>query len=188
MEENVCEKDCQCEEKNSCEKECHCEHEKKEKKNKKEEKNALKEALEKIKEQEQEILKGKADFINYRKRLEEEQGRLFKYCNEDLIKELLVILDNFERAISFDDDNLEDEVSNFLKGFKMIYGNLNQILEKFDVKSIDGIDKPFDPTYHQAVLTEHVDGKEPGMVLEILQKGYLLKDRVIRSAMVRVSE
>ena len=70
----------------------------------------------------------------------------------------------------------------------MIYGNLNQILEKFDVKSIDGIDKPFDPTYHQAVLTEHVDGKEPGMVLEVLQKGYLLKDRVIRSAMVRISE
>lgn len=193
MEEKICENSCHCEEKNSCKGECECEQEKdkeekKEKKNKKEEKNALKEALEKIKEQEQEILKGKADFINYRKRLEEEKDRLFKYCNEDLIKEMLVVVDNFERAIALDDENLEDELSNFLKGFKMIYCNLVQILENYGVKAIDGSNKPFDPAYHQAVLTEHVEDKEPGMVLEVLQKGYLLKDRVIRPAMVRVSE
>ena len=66
--------------------------------------------------------------------------------------------------------------------------NMFLTLEKYDVKAIDGSNKEFDPTYHQAVMTEHVDGTEPGMVIEVLQKGYLLKDKVIRPAMVKVSE
>ena len=70
----------------------------------------------------------------------------------------------------------------------MIYCGLVGTMEKYGVKAIDGYNKPFDPTYHQAVMTEHRDGVEPGMVLEVLQKGYLLKDKVIRPAMVRVSE
>ena len=82
-----------------------------------------------IKELEDSLLRSKAEFINYRKRLEEEQSRLLKYCNEDLIKEVLPILDNFERAIKMDDTNLDDEVSKFLSGFKMIYCNLVNILK-----------------------------------------------------------
>ena len=70
----------------------------------------------------------------------------------------------------------------------MIYGNIISVMNKFGVKAIDGNNKPFDPTYHQAVLTEHAEGTEPGMVLDVLQKGYLLKDKVIRPAMVKVSE
>ena len=70
----------------------------------------------------------------------------------------------------------------------MIYCNLVNILENYGVKAIDGGNKPFDPTYHQAVLTEKREGVESGMVLEVLQKGYLLKDKVIRPAMVKVSE
>lgn len=177
-------------EKCTCE-ECKCEKENMEtsnnhKKKKKNEKNN--ELLEKNKFLENELLKSKAEFINYRKRLEEEQSRLLKYCNEDIIKEILPILDNFERAINMDDDNLEDEVSKFLSGFKMIYCKLISTLEKYEVKAIDGNNKPFDPTYHQAVMTESKEGVEPGMVLEVLQKGYLFKDKVIRPAMVKVSE
>ena len=141
-----------------------------------------------IKELEDSLLRSKAEFINYRKRLEEEQSRLLKYCNEDLIKEILPILDNFERAIKMDDTNLDDEVSKFLSGFKMIYCNLVNILKSNGVIEIDGNNKPFDPTYHEAIMTEKRDGVEQGMVLEVLQKGYILKDKVIRPAMVKVSE
>ena len=103
--------------------------------------------------------------------------------SEDIVKEILPIADNFERALSMS-ENQDDE---FFKGFKMIYCNLISVLEKNQVKAIDGNNKPFDPTYHEAVLTEHKDGVKEGMVLEVMQKGYLLKDKVIRPAMVKVS-
>ncbi len=155
---------------------------------KKKEKNKEEEYKKKLQELEEKNLRTQAELINYRRRKEEETTRLLKYANEDLAKELLPIVDNFERAINMDDDNLEDEVSKFLEGFKMIYCHLVSALEEYEIKAIDGVNKPFDPTYHQAVLTEHVDGVEPGMVVEVLQKGYLLKDKVIRPAMVKVSE
>ncbi len=163
---------------------------KEEKKNKKpKEKKKIKEELEgKIKELQEALLRKDADLINYRKRKDEEVVRMLKYSNEDIAKELLPIVDNFERAINLDDDNLDDELSKFLEGFKMIYCHLNDVLNKFEIKAIDGNKKPFDPNYHQAVLTEKVEGLEPGMVIEVLQKGYLLKDKVIRVAMVKVSE
>lgn len=160
--------------------ECHCEHDKPKK-----DKNKYKE---RIKELEDELLRSKAEFINYRKRLEDEQSRLLKFCNEDLIKETLPILDNFERAISMDDTNLDDEVSKFLSGFKMIYCNFVNILKNYGVVEIDGNNKPFDPVYHEAIMTEKREGVEAGMVLEVLQKGYILKGKVIRPAMVKVSE
>lgn len=148
----------------------------------------ISELEQKLKEAEQDILKEKAETINYRKRKDEEVGKMLKYCNEDLVEEILPTLDNFERAIALDDTNLTDELSKFLSGFKMIYCHLVNALEKYGVKAIDGFDKPFDPTYHNAVMTEKVEGVKPGMVVEVLQKGYLLKDKVIRTAMVKVSE
>lgn len=148
----------------------------------------ISELEQKLKDAEQNILKEKAETINYRKRKDEEVGKMLKYCNEDLVEEILPTLDNFERAIALDDADLTDELSKFLSGFKMIYCHLVNALEKYGVKAIDGFDKPFDPTYHNAVMTEKVDGVKPGMVVEVLQKGYLLKDKVIRTAMVKVSE
>ena len=185
---------CDCEEKNcSCEcqsdnlqsdKDKHqMEDDKKHKSHKR-----IKELEEKVKILEDQILREKAESINFKKRKEEETNRILKFCHEDLVKDILPTIDSLERAIKMDDDNLEDEVSKFLAGVKMIYCNQVNILEKYGVKAIDGANKPFDPTYHQAVMTEHRDGVEPGMVLEVLQKGYLLKDRVIRPAMVKVSE
>ena len=196
MEENKKTKEeCKCKEEHgecTCKNECKCENkQQKEKKHKKDHDkrlDKLNEAYNKISELEDRILREKAELVNYRKRKEEEMSKMLKYSNEDLVKEILPIVDNFERAINMDDDNLEDEVSKFLSGFKMIYCKLISTLEKYEVKAIDGNNKPFDPTYHQAVMTESKEGVEPGMVLEVLQKGYLLKDKVIRPAMVKVSE
>ena len=189
-EECCCNDDCHCDETCNCNDECHCHENKKDKKkHKKHDLDKKIEELElKIKSLEEQNLREKAESINFRRRKEEETARKLKFCNEDLIKDVLPTIDNFERAIKMDDDNLEDEVSKCLAGVKMIYCNLIGILEKYGVKAIDGANKPFDPTYHQAVIMEHVDGLEPGMVIEVLQKGYLLKDRVIRPAMVKVSE
>lgn len=189
---NKCNCESEVEEKCCCKKEqksCECQKEKHhthKKNNKLEEK--LKQSEEKIKELEDKLARQSADTINFRRRKEEEVNRLLKFCNEDLIKQILPILDNFERAIKLDDDNLEDEVSKFLEGFKMIYCNMQGVMESFDVKAIDGANKLFDPVYHNAIMVEHRDGIEPGMVLEVLQKGYIYKDKVIRPAMVKVSE
>lgn len=173
------------EENKEMEKEIEIEKVKKHKPNKNEEIQLLKEKIESLNN---EVLRSKADLINYRKRKDEEVARMLKFSNEDLVKELLPTIDNFERAIKMDDDDLTDEVSKFLEGFKMIYCSFINTMEKYEVKAIDGINKPFDPTYHQAVMTEKREGVEPGIVIEVLQKGYLLKDKVIRPAMVRVSE
>ena len=194
-------KDCNCGEKCECkDHECECDscncdeldhkhekHEKHDNKKIKKLENKIDELEKKLKESENKVLLAKADSINYRKRKDEDVMRIMKYANEDIVTEMLIIIDNFESAIKMDDDNLDDEVSKFLSGFKMIYCNLVTVLERFDVKAIDGANKPFDPTYHQAVMTEKCD-MAPGMVIEVLRKGYILKDKVIRPAMVKVSE
>ena len=105
-----------------------------------------------------------------------------------IAKDILPIVDNFERAINLDDNNLDDELSKFLAGFKMIYCHLVETLEKYEIKAIAETNVAFDPTIHQGVLTEKVEGMDPGMVVEVMQKGYILKGKVIRPAMVKVSE
>ena len=87
-----------------------------------------------------------------------------------------------------DDNDLSDEVSKFLAGFKLIYTTMIGILNKFEVKEIQAEGIEFDPEYHHAVLTDHDESKPSGVVLEVLQKGYMYKDRVIRPAMVKVNE
>lgn len=140
-----------------------------------------------IKELEERVLREKAELVNYRKRKDEEVSGIIKYANEELIKELLPIVDTFERAIKLDDNDLTDELSKFLSGFKMIYTSIINLFNKYEVKEVNGTSTAFDPTYHQAVLTEKLDDVEPGIVIEVLQKGYIYKDRVIRPAMVKVS-
>ncbi len=134
------------------------------------------------------ILRLSAEMKNMQRRSSEELTRAYKYSGEELILKLLPIVDNFERAIAQDDSNLTDELSKFLEGFKMIYGNLKSILESMEVKEIECLKKEFDPNTMEAVLTAHEDDVMPGVVLDVLQKGYTYKDKVIRHAMVRVSE
>ena len=147
----------------------------------------LNEAYNKISELEDKLIRQSADMVNYRKRKEEEINKMLKFCNEDIIKEMLPIIDNFERAIN-NNESLSESEQKFLDGFKMIYCSILNILEKNEVKAIDGANKPFDPTYHNAIMLEKNDNYASGMVIEVLQKGYLYKDKVIRPAMVKVSE
>lgn len=141
-----------------------------------------------IRELEEALLRSQAELINYKKRKDEETERIIKYASEDILKGFLPILDNFERAINMDDDNLDDEVSKFLEGFKIMYKQIKSLLEKEGVTEIDCLGKAFDPTYENAVVTGKDDGKDSEVVLEVLQKGYMYKDRVLRTAMVKVNE
>ena len=100
---------------------------KKEKKNKFEEENL--ELKNKVSELEDKLIRTQAEMVNYRRRKDEETARLLEYSNEDIAKDLLPILDNFERAINMDNDNLEDEVSKFLEGFKIIHKGLKETLQ-----------------------------------------------------------
>ena len=142
----------------------------------------------KIKELEEKVLYKDAELLNYKKRKDLEVSSMLKYANSDIILEMLSIVDDLERAIKLDDNILDDEVSKFLSGIKIIYSRLISILEKYEVKEIDALNKEFDPTYHQADLTEKVEGVKPNIVVEVLQKGYMYKDKVIRHTMVKVSE
>lgn len=142
----------------------------------------------KVKKLEEALLRNQAELMNYKRRKDEEVSRMLKYSEEDIVREFLPILDNFERAIKMDDDNLADDVSKFLEGFKMVYTQIKNMLDKFEVKEIEAFGKEFDPTYHQAVMKESNPDKESGIVLEVFQKGYMYKDRVIRPAMVKVNE
>lgn len=133
-------------------------------------------------------LRTSAEMQNMKRRMEEERANLLKYDGEELIKKLLPVVDNFERAISMDDANLEDELSKFLNGFKMIYGNLSDTLQGYEVIAMDILGKPFDPNTMNAVLVEEAEGVEPNTVIDVLQKGYTYKGKVIRYAMVKVSK
>lgn len=134
------------------------------------------------------LLRVIADSQNMKKRSEEEIAKLCKYDGESVIKEILTVVDNFERAININEDNLSEELSKFLSGFKMIYANLINILDSKGVKEIKCLNETFDPNKMDAMLTEKKENTESGIVIEVLQKGYMYNDKIIRPAMVKVSE
>ena len=181
-EECSCDDECNCNEECSCDDECNC-NEKCSCDEKIDDDN-----LDKIKKLEDALLRSQAELVNYKRRKDEETSKIIKYAEEDVLKGFLPILDNFERAINMDDDNLDDEVSKFLEGFKLMYKQIKDLLAKFEVKEMDPLNKPFDPAYHQAIAVDNKEGTLPGTVTEVLQKGYMYKDKVLRTAMVKVSE
>ncbi len=146
----------------------------------------LEELEEKLKTLEEETLRAKADLINYRKRKDDEVSNLLKYANADIIISLLPILDNFERVINKEVEN--EELKSYLEGFKLIYNQIKDILNSNEVKEIDALGKEFDPSIHQSITTKKDDSKESGIVLEVYQKGYTYKDKVLRPAMVIINE
>lgn len=187
-EECHCNEECNCEETCKCEESCKCNEEEcscTEESNINDERELL---SKRIKDLEEALLRSQAELINYKRRKDEETSRIIKYAEEDILKGFLPILDNFERAINMDDNNLEDEVSKFLQGFKLMYKQIKDLLTKFEVKEMECLGKEFDPTYHQAVTTGKDESKESGIILEVLQKGYMYKDKVLRTAMVKVNE
>ena len=167
-------------------------HEEKLNKNKKIEDNSKKDSFENLleinKNLQEKILRLNAEMQNMNRRFNEEKASIYKYDGEKLIKELLPIIDNFERAIKLDDDNLTDELSKFLSGFKMIYASLVSTLNAIGVKEIECIGKPFDPNKMEAIMTTNIMEEEENVVVEVMQKGYTYNDKVIRVAMVKVNE
>lgn len=134
------------------------------------------------------VLRLSAEMQNMRRRFDEDLAKAYKYDGEEFVKRMLPIVDNFERAIKLDDSNLNDDLSKFLEGFKMIYGSLVDTLKLYEIVEIDCLQKEFDPNTMEAVMTAHEEGVGAGIVIDCLQKGYMYKDKVIRVAMVRVSE
>ena len=170
---------------------------KKEKKDKhgnsklKEEQEKLLEQISKLQEENQALLEkvklAQAEVVNYRKRKDEETQNMLKFANQDLITELINVADNFERAIKLDDNDLTDELSKFLDGFKMMYANLMEILKKFGVEEINRVGEVFDPNLEQALMTDSIEEMDDDVVTEVLLKGYKLNGRVIRPASVKVN-
>lgn len=130
--------------------------------------------------------KAYADTENLKKRLHAEAENTRKYRIQSFASEILPVLDNLERALEAHPD--DEAIAGYVKGFEMIYQQLIAVLEKEGVKEIDALNKPFDANYQQALMQEKKENVEPGIVIEVLQKGYMLKDRVLRAALVKVSE
>ena len=127
-----------------------------------------------------------ADTENTRKRLNNEFDQHMKYHIQEFAKEVLPVIDNCQRALAVKPKDTEDE--NYRKAFEMVLNSLLSALKKEGVEPIDCKGKDFDPNWMQAVMSEHVDGVKTGQVLEVFQHGYKLKDRLLRAAMVKVSE
>ncbi len=121
-----------------------------------------------------------ADFENYKKRFERERENIIRLANERLIKQLLPIIDDFERAL----ESMKNEKDK--KGLSLIYKNFLNLLEKNGLKKIEALGKKFDPYYHEAILKEKSE-KEENTILEEIQKGYTLNSKVIRHAKVKVA-
>ncbi|UNT97237.1 nucleotide exchange factor GrpE [Allobaculum mucilyticum] len=132
------------------------------------------------------LLRAYADTDNTRKRLLKETEQAKKYRFQSAALELLPILDNLNRALAAKPDN--PEIENFVKGFEMIQQQFVTALTNEGVAEIEAEGKPFDPNFMQALQTEKKEGVEPGIVTEVFQKGYKLKDRILRPALVKVSE
>lgn len=124
-----------------------------------------------------------ADFMNYKKRVEKEKSEITVFANEKIVTEMLTIVDNFERALQSEKENSETA---FYKGVELILKQLMDTLYKFGLQEIDALNQDFDPNFHHAVIQEEAD--EPDKVIDVLQKGYKLKDKVIRPSMVKVSK
>ena len=136
-----------------------------------------------IEELKNQLLRLQADFVNYKNRTEREKSNSIILANEDLILKLLPILDNFNRAFAHAD--LNDKI---IKGFVMIKEQFESVLKSEMVEEIESDGATFDPNLHNAVMTESKEGVESGIVIETFEKGYKIKDKVIRPSMVKVSE
>lgn len=133
------------------------------------------------------ILRLQADFDNIRKRLEREKQDFVKFANEGIILELLNILDDLERTVELAQAKHQD-ITSFLKGVEMILAHLYEMLKEYGVKPIEAEGKIFDPNYHEALMQAEETDLPEHTIVEELQKGYLLNDRVIRTAKVKVSK
>jgi len=147
----------------------------------------LKEEAAKAGEYQDKMLRLQADFENTRKRIEKEKQDFIKFANEGIVFELLNILDDLERTVELAQSHHQD-LPAFLKGVEMILAHLYEMLKEYGVKPIEAQGKLFDPHYHEALMQIENKDLPEHTIVEELQKGYFLNDRVIRTAKVKVSK
>lgn len=138
-----------------------------------------------LEEQQQRVLRVQADYDNFRRRTLREKDELAQYASVKLITQLLPVVDNFERALVASKANSDYE--SLSKGVEMIFRQLEQMLEGEGVVPIEAVGQPFNPEFHQAIMQVESDEHEEGIVVEEVQKGFKLKDKVLRPSMVKVS-
>ena len=146
----------------------------------------IKKLKEETKKDREAYLLAKADLANVRKRVEENAIIDRKYASLNLVSDLVGPCDMLKKACAMQTDDVQ--MKNFLIGFQMISNQIEEILKKDGLEEIAAKDLAFDANVHQAISKEHVEGVEPGKVVEVLQYGYKYKDRIIKPAMVKVSE
>ncbi|MEE9566808.1 MAG: nucleotide exchange factor GrpE [Desulfobacteria bacterium] len=148
----------------------------------------LKASEAKAEENRDRLLRVTAEFENYKKRAERDINDFRKFANESLIKEILPIVDNLERALEISDGDDEKTSDSMREGVEMTLEGLLNTLKKYGVVPIESLEKPFDPNFHQAVMQEESDKHPDNTVSQELQKGYMMQDRLLRPAMVVVSK
>lgn len=131
------------------------------------------------------LLRVQAEYDNFKRRTQKEKESASKYKAQDLAEDLLTVLDNFDRAL---EQEVNEETKGFKDGVEMVYRQLVDALKAHGVEEIEALGEPFDPNMHHAVMQDEDDSKPENIILEEMQKGYLLKDRVIRPAMVKVNK
>jgi molecular chaperone GrpE len=155
-------------------------------------KESLKERLQaaesKAEENYERLLRVTADFENYKKRMEREMNDFRKFANESLVKEILPMIDNLERALEIECEKDKDAFKGLREGVEMTLKGLRDGLKKFGVVPMEALEKPFDPNLHHAVSQEESDKHPENTVTQELQKGYMLGDRLLRPPMVVVSK
>jgi len=140
-----------------------------------------------LQEKNDRILRLQADFANFKKRSSAERLQVANVIRGEMVADILPVIDNFERALQVPQEKQNDDVKPFIEGCEMIYKQLAGVLEKTGVTKIEALDKPFDPNYHQAVMRVPAEGVPDNTIVEVLQDGYLLGDKTIRPAMVKVA-
>ena len=149
-------------------------------------KERLAKSEEEVKNLEDRLLRLAAEFDNYKKRMAKEFGYLIKNANENLILQLLDTLDNFQRAL--DSAKTSDDYDSFHKGVELIYNHMKEILTKEGLKEIEALGNPFDPNFHEAVTQAESDQHDEGIIIDEINKGYMLNDRLLRASKVVVSK
>ncbi|PIQ90648.1 MAG: nucleotide exchange factor GrpE [Candidatus Omnitrophica bacterium CG11_big_fil_rev_8_21_14_0_20_41_12] len=139
------------------------------------------------KDSQDKMLRNQADFENTRKRIDREKQEFVKFANEGLILDLLNVLDDLERSVNLAETSKED-LPAFLKGVEMILAHLYEMLKEHGVKPIEAENKIFDPHYHEALMQAENKDLPEHTIVEVLQKGYLIHERVLRTAKVKVSK
>ncbi|MCA0970027.1 nucleotide exchange factor GrpE [Halobacillus litoralis] len=132
------------------------------------------------------LVRLQADYDNFRRRTQKEKEADRKYRSQSLIEELVPVLDNFERALQVEVDS--ESAQKFADGIKMVYNQFQSAMDKEGLEEIPSKGEEFDPNLHQAVMQVEDENYDSNIVVEELQKGYRLKDRVIRPAMVKVNQ